>query len=74
MLTAKEIYVLGKAAVDENREDYYQGVGSDIISTHPEKFIEKIDAMIAKLERVQNFAIDYQDYLENLREEDDEYM
>lgn len=41
MLTAKEIYVLGKAAVDENREDYYQGVGSDIISTHPEKFIEK---------------------------------
>ena len=34
--------------------------GTDIISMHPEKFISHLDAAIAKLERVKNFAIDYQ--------------
>lgn len=60
MLNPHEIYVLGKAAVDEIREDYYRGMGTDIISRNPEKLISKLDAMIAKLERVKGFAANYQ--------------
>lgn len=67
MLNAHEIYVLGKAAVDENREDYYRRTGTDIISCQPEKFISMLDGMIAKLERVKDFASDYQ----KAREEED---
>lgn len=72
MLTAKEIYILGKAAVDENREDYYRGVGTDIISKHSEKFIANLDIMIARLERVKSFAVDYQNYLK--KDEEDKFM
>lgn len=60
MLNEREIYVLGKAAVDENRDNYYRSMGSDIIAKNPEKLISNLDTMIAKLERVKKFAIDYQ--------------
>lgn len=60
MLNEREIYVLGKATVDEIRDNYYRRMGSDIISSHPEKLISDLDAMIANLERVKKFAIDYQ--------------
>lgn len=73
MLTAKEIYVLGKAAVTENRDDYYRRVGSDIISQHPEKFIANIDITIARLERVKNLVIEYQGDLEEEEEDEPEW-
>lgn len=60
MLNEHEIYLLGKAAVDENRDEYYRSMGTDIVSKTPEKFISCIDTMIAKLERVKNFASNYQ--------------
>lgn len=67
MLNAHEIYVLGKAAVDENQKYYYRNAGADYISCNPEKFISILDTMIAKLERVKNFVSDYQ----KAREEED---
>lgn len=73
MLTAREIYVLGKAAVDANREDYYRGIGTDIISKHPESLILNLDAMIAKLERVKSFAIEYQNGLKEAAEDEPEW-
>lgn len=60
MLNEREIYAIGKAAVDEIRDNYYRRMGTDIISKHPEKFISCLDDMIAALERVKGFAVDYQ--------------
>lgn len=60
MLNPHEIYVLGKAVVDENQDCYYRTIETGMISSHPEKLIACIDVMIAKLERVKNFASDYQ--------------
>lgn len=59
MLTANEIYKLGKATVDEIRKDYYQNVESGMISRKPDKFIEDLDHMIAKLNRIKEFAFEY---------------
>lgn len=73
MLNPHEIYVLGKAAVDENREDYYGSIGTDIISSHPEKFISCLDSMIAKLERVKSFATDYQKTREKEQKDEPEW-
>lgn len=74
MLNAHEIYLLGRAAVDENRDDYYRSMGTDIVSGTPEKFVSCIDAMIAKLERVKNFASNYQKVRkEEMKDEPDEW-
>lgn len=73
MLNAHEIYVLGKNAVDENRNNYYSGMGSDIIAKHPERFVSHIDAMIARLERVKSFAVDYQKTLEEEEKDEPEW-
>jgi hypothetical protein len=64
MLNEHEIYVLGKAAVDEIRDDYYRRVAGDTITVHPEQFFSYLDAAIAKLERVKKFEIDYLKSLE----------
>lgn len=60
MLNPDEIYVLGKAAVNKNRESYYQHEGIDMIADHPESFISHLDIMISRLERIKAFVIDYQ--------------
>ncbi len=73
MLNAHEIYVLGKATVDENREDYYRSTGTDIISRDPEKFISMLDGMIAKLQRVKDFASDYQKTKEEKEKDEPEW-
>ncbi len=73
MLNPCEIYVLGKAAVDENRESYYGSIGTDMISNHPEKLISCLDSMIAKLERVKSFAADYQKACEEEKKDEPEW-
>ena len=70
-LTAKEIYILGKAVVDENREIYYGIFGNDVISAHPDKLIRYLNMMIENLERVRYFAEEYQKTLEE--DESDDY-
>lgn len=74
MLNANEIYVLGKVAVDENRERYYQGIGTDMISKHPESFVAHLDTMIARLERIKAFAVDYRKSCEKEEEGEDQWL
>ncbi len=73
MLNESEIYVLGKAAVDENRECYYRGIGTDIISNHPERLVSCLNGMIARLERVKSFAIGYQKACEEEKKDEPEW-
>lgn len=73
MLNEHEIYVLGRAVVDEIREDYYRGMGTDIIAKNPEKLISNLDIMIAKLERVKRFTIDYQKASEETKKDEPEW-
>lgn len=73
MLNEKEIYVLGKSAVDENQRDYYSGMGSDIIRSRPAEAITKIETMIERLERVKNFVKDYKETLEKEHEDEPEW-
>ncbi len=74
MLNPDEIYVLGKTAVDRNRDCYYQSMGTDIISRNPETFILNLNAMIDRLERIKGFAIEYQKSCKEEEEDEDQWL
>ena len=73
MLDEKEIYVLGRSAVDEIQRDYYYGMDSDIIRSCPAEAIAIINAMIGRLERVKNFMKAYALHIKEIHEDEPEW-